>query len=110
MSEVLAPTLINIESAFTHGFSGMTRDPVELADLLAARGALIESVVGGMSADHRKFLVSFERGNPDWELLGLPNVPDLPAVRWRQQNLDKLPLNKRALLVTRLEEVISKEA
>jgi hypothetical protein len=109
MSEVLAPTLINIESAFTHGFSGMTRDPVELADLLAARVALIESVVGGMSADHREFLISFERGDPDWDLLGLPNAAELPAVRWRQQNLDELSSNKRALLVARLEEVLSKE-
>jgi predicted nucleotidyltransferase component of viral defense system len=109
MSEVLAPTLINIESAFTHGFSGMTRDPVELADLLAAREALIQSIVGDMSSDHRKFLVSFERGKPDWNLLGLPNATDLPAVRWRQQNLDKLPANKRALLVARLEEVLSEE-
>lgn len=107
MSEVLAPTLINIESAFTYGFSGMTRGPVALADLLAARAAVIKSVVGGMSPNHRRFLVSFERGKPVWDLLGLPNAADLPAVRWRQQNLDKLPANKRALLVTRLEEVLS---
>ena len=106
MSEVLAPTLLNIESAFTHGFSGMTRDPVQLADLLAARVALIESVVGGMSPDHREFLVSFERGKPNWDLLGLPNAANLPAVRWRQQNLNKLPANKRALLVAKLEEVL----
>ena len=109
MSEVLAPTLVNIESAFTHGFSGMTRDPVELADLLAAREALIESVVGDMSSDHREFLVSFERGQANWDLLGLSNAANLPAVRWRQQNLDKLPANKRAQLVTRLEEVLSEE-
>ncbi|MGD0636176.1 MAG: nucleotidyl transferase AbiEii/AbiGii toxin family protein [Beijerinckiaceae bacterium] len=110
MSEVLAPTLIDIESAFAHGFSGMTQDVVALADLLAARVALIESVVGGMSPNHRKFLISFERGDPAWDLLGLPNAAELPAVRWRQQNLDKLPANKRASLVTRLEEVLSDEA
>lgn len=109
MSEVLVPTLKNIEAAFEHGFSGMTRDPVELADLLAARAALIKSIVGHMPADHRKFLISFERGEPDWDLLGLPNVADLPAVRWRQQNLDKLSQNKRAILVARLEEVLSEE-
>ena len=28
---------------------------------------------------------------------------------WRQQNLDKLPANKRALLVARLKEVLSEE-
>jgi len=109
MSEVLAPTLKNIDGAFKHGFSGMTRDPVELADLLAARAALIKSIVGDMSSDHRKFLISFERGEPNWDLLGLPNVADLPAVRWRQQNLDKLSSNKRAILVARLEEVLSEE-
>jgi predicted nucleotidyltransferase component of viral defense system len=107
MSEVLAPTLLNIESAFTHGFSGMTQDSVELADLLAAREALIKSIVGDMPSDHRKFLVAFERGKPDWDLLGLPNAADLPAVRWCQQNLDKLAPNKRAALVARLEEVLS---
>lgn len=109
MSEVLAPTLKNIESTFTHGFSGMTRNPVELADLLAGREALIKSIVGDMSSDHREFLVSFERGTPDWDLLGLPNAADLPAVRWRQQNLDKLPSDKRAVLVAELEEVLSEE-
>jgi predicted nucleotidyltransferase component of viral defense system len=108
MSEVLAPTLKNIEAAFKHGFSGMTRDPVELADLLAARATLIKSIVG-MPADHRKFLISFERGKPDWNLLGLPNAAELPAVRWRQQNLDKLSPNKRAVLVARLEEVLLEE-
>lgn len=94
MSEVLAPTLKNIEPAFTRGFAGMTRDPVELADLLAARAALIKSIVGDMPADHRKFLISFERGEPDWNLLGVPNAAELPAVRWRQQNLDKLSAKK----------------
>jgi hypothetical protein len=87
----------------------MTRDAVELAELLAARVALIDSVVGGMSDGHREFLVSFERGQPNWDLLGLPNAAELPAVRWRQQNLDKLSSKKRAPLVTRLEEVLSEE-
>src|SRR3984893_9885702 len=108
MSEVLAPTLKNIEAAFKHGLLGMTRDPVELADLLAARAALIKSIVGDMPSDHRKFLISFERGEPNWGLLGLPNAAKLPAVRWRQQNLDKLSSNKRAILVARLEERLSK--
>jgi predicted nucleotidyltransferase component of viral defense system len=107
MSEVLAPTLVNIESAFAHGFSGMTREPVALDDLLAARVSLIGAIVDSMPQDHRKFLVSFERGDPDWKLLGLPNAADLPAVRWRQQNLDKLTAAKRAALVRRLEEVLA---
>ncbi|MCC8955029.1 hypothetical protein H8B02_16750 [Bradyrhizobium sp. Pear77] len=107
MSEVLAPTRKNIEDVFKHGFMGMTRDPVELADLLAARTALIRTTVGDMPDDHRKFLISFEKGQPNWDLLGVPDAADLPAVLWRQQNLDELSQNKRAILVARLEEVLS---
>jgi hypothetical protein len=59
-----------------------------------------------MPADHRAFLISFERGTPDWSLLGLPAARDLPAVRWRQLNLDKLTKDKREALVTQLQKVI----
>jgi predicted nucleotidyltransferase component of viral defense system len=109
MSEVLAPTLKNIESAYKHGFEGMPREPVSLAELIAARDDLIDVIVGDMPSDHRQFLISFERGKPDWDLLGLPGATELPAVRFRQQNLDKLPKDKRAQLVARLEEVLSEE-
>jgi hypothetical protein len=104
---VLAPTLVDIKSAFEHGFSGMTREPIELADLLVARKNLIKIIVGGMSQDHREFLISFERGQPDWNLLGLPAAANLPAVRWRQDNLNKVSAEKRALLVERLETVLA---
>ena len=87
LSEVLAPTL-NSDIAFTHGFSGMTRD-CELADLLAARVALIKSLLAVCRPITVDF--SFRSGaEADWDLLGLTNAVGLPAVRWRQ-NLDKLP-------------------
>jgi hypothetical protein len=68
----------------------MTAQDVRLADLLAARDALVARVIGGMPEAHRRFLVSFERGEPDWDLLGVPGAADLPAVRYRQLNLDKI--------------------
>jgi predicted nucleotidyltransferase component of viral defense system len=107
MSEVLAPTFLDIESAYAHGFTGMTREPITLQDLLAARTSLIGTIVGDMPQAHRNFLVSFERGDPDWALLGVTNAANLPAVKWRQQNLDKLTEVKRVALVTRLEEVLA---
>ena len=41
---------------------------------LDARKRMIEAIVGGMSPTHRHFLVSFECGQPDWPLLGVPSV------------------------------------
>ena len=109
MPEVLAPTRKDITTEFARGFQGMTEEPVALDGLVAAREAMIASIVGRMPDDHRHFLLTFERGTPDWSLLGVPGAPDLPAVRWRQQNLDKLSATDRAKLLVDLERVLSGE-
>ncbi|MGH9326016.1 MAG: nucleotidyl transferase AbiEii/AbiGii toxin family protein [Terriglobia bacterium] len=107
MAEVLAPTRKSISEEFIHGFEGMTADSVSLRDLSDARELLIETVVGKMPQSHRQFLVSFKRGEPDWKLLGLPAaVANLPAVQWKQQNLEKLKTGERARLVAKLEKVL----
>jgi len=56
---------------------------------------------------HRQFLLAFERGEPDWPALNLEAGAELPAVRWRQQNLDGLKAEKRQALVRQLEEVLA---
>src|SRR5690606_4453673 len=71
MHEVLAPKLKDITQEYERGFVGMTETPVELDELLSARQALIDEIVGRMPEEHRDFLISFERGEPDWPLLGL---------------------------------------
>lgn len=106
MAEVLAPTRLNITHEFEHAFEGMTDEPVSLEELLRARETLIAEIVGNMPAEHRQFLLSFERGTPDWSLLGLNGVANLPAVRWRQQNLEKVKPAPREALVARLREVL----
>ena len=106
MYEVLAPSLKDISGEFERGFVGMTDQPLQLDDLVEARASLIAAVTGEMPEEHREFLLSFERGSPDWSLLGLIGVENLPAVRWRQHNLEKLEPSERAVLVHRLEEVL----
>ncbi|WP_290685174.1 MULTISPECIES: nucleotidyl transferase AbiEii/AbiGii toxin family protein [unclassified Haematobacter] len=106
MSEVLAPTRRDIALEFERGFVGMTAELVLLDDLLEAREAIIADAVGNMPDAHRHFLVAFKRGEPDWDLLGLPHVADLPAVKWRQQNYDKLSSDVRAREVAKLERVL----
>jgi hypothetical protein len=59
-----------------------------------------------MPEPHRRFLLSFEQGKPDWPLLALPGAADLPAVRWRQENLAKLGSAQRAKLVSHLEAIL----
>lgn len=106
ISEVLAPTLKVLEDEFAHSFEGMTREPVALDELIAARSAIIDAMVQGMPEAHRHFLMGFKRGEPDWSLLEIPSVAQLPAVRWKQMNLDKLAKDRRAALVASLEKVL----
>jgi len=106
MAEVLAPMRLDISAEFARGFAGMTETPVMLDELLQAREDVIANIIGNMPADHRRFLISIKRGEPDWALLDLPGAEALPAVRWRLENLARLDATKRAALLTRLGEVL----
>jgi predicted nucleotidyltransferase component of viral defense system len=106
MSEILEPKRLDIAPEFERGFEGMTENPVTLSDLLQAREDLIGIIVGKMPEEHRRFLISIKRGEPDWALLDLPSVEDLPAVRWRLENLAKLDKTKRDAMIARLSEVL----
>lgn len=106
MSEVLAPPRKNIEAEFERSFVGMTDKPVELAELLAARETIIETMVTGMPDNHRRFLISFEADDPQWDLFELPDAANLPAVKWRQVNFRKQSPEARASEVVKLERVL----
>jgi hypothetical protein len=82
----------------------MVERPISLDDLLVAREDLIREIVGKMPEHHKRFLISVKKGEPDWTLLDLPGAKDLPAVRWKLENLAKLSADKRAQLLKRLDE------
>ncbi len=106
MFEVLSARPKDITQEYERGFAGMTDAPVSLYALTDARQALVDAIIGKMPEAHRRFLISFERGEPDWPLLGLEGVSDLPAIRWRQHNLDSLDPAARAGLVDGLRRVL----
>jgi predicted nucleotidyltransferase component of viral defense system len=105
-AELLAPTRINIAQEFARGFDGMTDARVTVDDLIGAREQLIAEIVGKMPVDHKKFLVSLKRGEPEWKLLGIEGAEALPAVRWRLENLAKLNQKKKNALIERLRHVL----
>jgi predicted nucleotidyltransferase component of viral defense system len=90
MAEVLAPQRLDIAAEYSRGFEGMVESPVSLDDLLKAREDLIREIVGKMPEQHKEFLISVKKGEPDWSLLDLPGANELPAVRWKLENLAKL--------------------
>lgn len=106
MHEVLSGRKKDLAAEYEHGFVGMTEEPVPLSDLIGAQDAMITSLIGGMPERHKNFLVGFERGQPDWSLLPIGHAASLPAVLWRQQNLDTRTAEQRAALVEKLIQVL----
>jgi Nucleotidyl transferase AbiEii toxin, Type IV TA system len=106
MAEVLAPVRLDVAQEFTRGFAGMTEEPVTLDDLYRTREEFIADLVGNMPDEHRRFLISFEKGEPNWGLLDVPHAEPLPAVQWRLHNLAKIDKKKREQLVEDLRRAL----
>ena len=103
----LAPARRELAEEFRRVFAGMAEVPVVLDDLVGTREALIAASVGRMPDAHRRFLLSFEAGAPDWSLLDGPNAVTLPAVRWRMENLARLDGRRRSELVAGLKAALA---
>ena len=106
MAEVIAPPRKDLAEIYERNFAGMTEADVPLAELVETRERLIAELIGNMPEAHRAFLIGFEEGNPDWNLIGVPDASDLPAIRWRQINLDGLKKDRRDLLVKQLRAAL----
>lgn len=88
--EVLAPTLRDISGEYDSTFRGMTAQPVALKALLATRERLVAELQTGLHADERNFLLSLARNEPNWPLLGIEHLDQLPGIRWKLMNLERL--------------------
>lgn len=59
-----------------------------------------------MPKEHKEFLLSFYARQPKWDLLNLEGVSQLPAVRWREVNLNKAGKETQEELVRKLKMVL----
>lgn len=88
--EVLFSRDQDMSSAFENEFVGMTRNPITLAELLEVRRKLKRELPVALTAGQRQFLLGLVVGEPDWQLMKCLHLSQLPAIRWKLQNLAKL--------------------
>ena len=88
--EVLFPNKRDIALEYEQTFRGMTAEPIELAELLSARDRMIAELQENLTQQERHFLLSIANANPDWSLLDIKHLEELPAIRWKLQNLGTL--------------------
>jgi predicted nucleotidyltransferase component of viral defense system len=92
--EVLQPRLKEITQAFEQEFVGMTVEETSLDALLAVREQLISEIRSHLDEASKRFLLSFHALKPEWDFLRLPNVRNLPAIRWKLMNLERLRIEQ----------------
>jgi hypothetical protein len=88
--EVFFANAIDIAPTFANEFAGMTRTPVTLDELLEARRRLFAELPAALTDAQRAFLLGLVRGEPDWGLMSCAHLRDLPAIRWKVENLGRL--------------------
>lgn len=88
--EQLNPNLIDLDKPYTQEFEGMTRASVSLEELVNTRKRLIADIQSRFDENTKRFLLSLHDGMPDFDAIDRPRAADLPAVRWKLINLEKL--------------------
>jgi predicted nucleotidyltransferase component of viral defense system len=107
ISKLLQPNLIDISHIFEEQFVGMTTEPIELELLTETRKELIKLLHQKLTKKHKAFLLGFKQGDPDWGLLPFENIDQLPSVKWKMLNLEKMDKVKRAKAFEKLEWSLS---
>ncbi len=103
--EVLNPNLRDISADYDSTFRGMTAEPVELKVLLSARERMIAELHAHLDHDERAFLLSLARNEPNWALLGIDHLEQLPGIRWKLRNLEQLAKTSPRKLKAQAQEL-----
>jgi len=61
-----------------------------LKDLIQARTSLVELIKEKLTANERRFILSVKQRKPQWSLLDIEHIHDLPAVKWKMINLGQM--------------------
>jgi len=107
MHELLSPRPKEIRPEFESDFAGMTNREVSVEQLEEVRERIFRELPVSLDDAERSFLLSVNCCEPDWKILGLPGIENLPAIRWKLLNLGKLARTnpkKFALIRKSLEE------
>lgn len=104
--ELLNPGLLDISIVFQKEFQGMTREEVNLDSLLSIRTELIKRIKTDLTDDEIKFLLSFKNKTPNWKLLGIKDIENLPAVKYKLFNLRQMKPEKHQQAYKKLEEYL----
>jgi predicted nucleotidyltransferase component of viral defense system len=90
INEILNPNFIDQRNNFERQFSGMTLEPFSYQNFEETRVRLINVIKTSLTNKDKKFLLSFKKGEPEWDLFDAPKLREMPAIKWKLLNIRKL--------------------
>lgn len=106
INELLNPNLQDFSSIYASEFSGMTNLVVDTKELIKVRDHICKNIVSMLSDNEKRFLLSLVQQEPKWELLSLPvDVKELPGIKYKIINLERMEHKKRKQYVDKLEAI-----
>lgn len=106
MAELLAPIPKPIHAEYKAELKDMTLMPVSEEKLAQTQAELAGRILAAMEDRHRRFLLGFKNGTPDWTLVHAEGVEKLPAIQWKLANLARMSKARHAEAVAKLERVL----
>ena len=107
MIEVLNPGFGDIRPVFENEFQGMTLEAVTCEDLEKTREELVSMIAGELTIEEKQFIVSMKEGMPQWDLIGIEGVENLPAVKWKLLNIGRMNPSKHKKAVRKLRDYLA---
>ena len=93
--EVLFGPAKSLADSFDREFLGMTSQEVSLAELEEVQRTVRCELPKQLNDAERRFLVSLVSNAPDWALLDIPHLKEMPAILWKLANLERLQRNNK---------------
>jgi len=106
MIEILNPHWGDLRPVFEREFQGMVVEPVTAEELRIAGEQLVSRLHEEMTQGERRFIVSVKEGKTQWDLLEVPGIENLPAIRWKLQNIRRMTPMKHREAVRKLRDYL----
>lgn len=101
--ELLNPNFIDIKEIYEKEFKNMTEDDVSLDELIHTREILVKKINNSLKYNERQFILSVKKGEPEWGLMNLDNIRNLPGVRWKLKNIERMSKIKHQEALNKLQ-------
>lgn len=106
MSELLDPTRKDFRQVYNREFTGLSARHVDYEELVNVRERVINTITETLTENERRFLLSIKKGQPNWGLVLIAGIGQLPAIRWKLLNIQKMNKAKHVRATEKLRMVL----